>query len=91
MSEKTTTLRVLNTAEVLTHVLSLNDNSTIASAARVCRSWSDVALRQLWSHVIGLVPLINTLSPLGVSPTNGFYVCLFHYRRLLLVNLGPLQ
>ncbi|KIO24572.1 hypothetical protein M407DRAFT_26085 [Tulasnella calospora MUT 4182] len=46
--------------EILSHLVGPN----ILSAVRVCKTWSDPALNQLWRNLSSLVPLLSLIGPI---------------------------
>lgn len=52
--------------EILINISAKCDRSTNAALARVCRTWSDFAVEQLWSALPSLLPLLRVLLPLVV-------------------------
>lgn len=64
------------------------DGKTLATAARVCKTFSDPALRNLWCSLPDLMPLWRLLGPLDLltesdvpaelSSLSGKYVCTTH-------------
>lgn len=56
-------------SEILEHVLGLADHGTRASAALVCKYWSQIALDSLWEELDSFMPLLRLL--LGPLTTDG--------------------
>lgn len=56
--------RALRIPEVLLEIFAASDNPTRAVSARVCRSWSNLALDVLWRDMSSPIPLLQVLSPL---------------------------
>ena len=56
--------RVLSIPELLSLIFSFSTPSSNAISACVCKTWSDIALRVLWSEVSNLDNLIGLLVPL---------------------------
>ncbi|KAG8924040.1 hypothetical protein FRC00_005570 [Tulasnella sp. 408] len=61
--------RALRIPEVLLDIFSVSTDSTRAAAARVCRSWSTLALDVLWRDMQSPIPLLQILSPLQPKQT----------------------
>ncbi|KAG8950574.1 hypothetical protein FRC04_007393 [Tulasnella sp. 424] len=61
--------RPLRIPEVLLEIFAASDNSTRAVSARVCRSWSNLALDVLWRDMNSPIPLLQILSPLQPKQT----------------------
>ena len=51
MSRVTARKRVLGTAELLEEIFSHADQPSKSSSARVCKTWSDLALKSLWCQI----------------------------------------
>ncbi|KIO31005.1 hypothetical protein M407DRAFT_19887 [Tulasnella calospora MUT 4182] len=56
----------LDLPHILTTIFSNCNPSTTAALARVCRTWNDLAIDQLWSSLPSLLPLLRILLPLVV-------------------------
>ncbi|KIO23774.1 hypothetical protein M407DRAFT_26773 [Tulasnella calospora MUT 4182] len=61
--------RALRIPEVLLEIFVASTDSTRAAAARVCRSWSSLALDVLWRDMESPIPLLQVLSPLQPKQT----------------------
>lgn len=57
--------RVFTVPELLRHIFA--DQSTQAAGAKTCRSWSALALDELWRRLNSLGPLLELLGPLEAS------------------------
>lgn len=61
-------------SEILQQVLGLAGRSTRASAARICKYWSQIALDSLWEELDSLMPLLSLLlGPLRNNGSSGHY------------------
>ncbi|KAG8911945.1 hypothetical protein FRC01_005385 [Tulasnella sp. 417] len=61
--------RALRIPEVLLEIFVASTDSTRAAAARVCRTWSTLALDVLWRDMESPIPLLQVLSPLQPKQT----------------------
>ena len=78
MSRVTARKRVLGTAELLEEIFSHADQPSKSSSARVCKTWSDLALKSLWCHIKDVEVLFSLLAPIEHS-TNKHYVSYFFH------------
>lgn len=67
MLAKNATQRVIAIPELLDLIFSFTDKRSNASCARVCKSWSDVALACLWRDLDSSRPAFSLLSPLATD------------------------
>ncbi|KAJ7879943.1 hypothetical protein B0H14DRAFT_2707971, partial [Mycena olivaceomarginata] len=57
--------------EVLRQILDLCPRTCLPAVARTCRSWTDPALDNIWSHIGSLVPLLCLIP--GLTCVDGVY------------------
>ncbi len=66
--------RALHPLDILTLLFDFCSNGTLASLARVCRSWSNEALQHLWRQLEDPLPLLQLLGSLEENPNGWNYV-----------------
>lgn len=66
--------RVLFIIEILTQVLRNAGKPDLAAAARVCRTWMEVALNMLWEELESPHPLMSLLGPI-IKHVDGWVRC----------------
>lgn len=64
MASRNVARRVLDVPEILSAVLSHNNQRDCAHCMRVCRGWHHTALRAVWTEVTHLEPILRVLAPL---------------------------
>lgn len=64
-------LRVLGIAELVNTIFTFSSRRNNARNARVCKLWSEIALKMIWSTVVDLHALFSILAPLTVDGSTG--------------------
>ncbi|KAF5328409.1 hypothetical protein D9619_013304 [Psilocybe cf. subviscida] len=64
LARVSTALRVVCVTELVDIIFSFLDGPDNARNARVCKTWSNIALKIIWEEVDDLVALFSILSPM---------------------------